>query len=340
MKKVIKNIIVIAVLFVSVFISIIKITDVLCIKSYHGLYQAKRFYIQPNNTIDIVFMGTSHVHCDINTALLWEKYKIAAYDLSGAEQPLWMTYYYLKDLYKTQNPQLIVLDLFGALTVTDEYHDKWISENVFGMEFSLNKVEMMYESIPLSKIPQYFPTIWANHGRYNELNDDDYNELFNTKVEKASFKGYTPYFETEAWEKPVAKEVESVPILEKSEEYLIKIINYARANNSEIWVIVAPYIRNEVHDAQLKYIETVLKDNNVKYVNYNDLYDEIGLDFNTDFNDWSHLNYYGSSKFTDYLAQNILNDGYSFEHKSGDDAYESWELHVDAINEDVKSNLK
>jgi small subunit ribosomal protein S13 len=32
----------------------------------------------------------------------------------------------------------------------------------------------------------------------------------------------------------------------------------------------------------------------------------MNLDVSSDFNDWSHLNYYGSCKFTDYLAKDIL----------------------------------
>lgn len=32
----------------------------------------------------------------------------------------------------------------------------------------------------------------------------------------------------------------------------------------------------------------------------------MNLDFSSDFNDWSHLNYYGSCKFIDYLAKDIL----------------------------------
>ena len=64
-------------------------------------------YWQPENAIDVVMMGTSHVHCGVNTAFLWEKYGIASYDYSGAEQPLWMTYFYLKELYKYQTPKVV-----------------------------------------------------------------------------------------------------------------------------------------------------------------------------------------------------------------------------------------
>ncbi len=328
------------ILFIIITISSInKITDVLCIKSGHGINQARHFYDQPEDSIDVVFMGTSHIHCNVNTALLWEDYNIAAYDLTGAEQPLWMTYYFLKEVFKTQSPKLIVLDLFGAVTITEDYHEKWVSENVYGMKFSINKLEMLQQSIAPEKITLYFPTIWANHGRYKELTSEDYAVLTESKTEQASFKGYTPYFGTEVWEKPIAKEVEEEPILQKSEEYLMKIIDYVEKQDAELLLIVAPYIRNEEHDANYKYIERILQERNVEYINYNDLYDEINLDFSSDFNDWSHLNYYGSCKFTDYLAKDILKKNYNFFHEGQERKYESWEMHVDLINKEVEENL-
>ena len=58
--------------------------SILRIKSEHGVNQKAGLYMQPKDSIDVVMMGTSHVHCDINTGVLWEKFGIAAYDYSGA----------------------------------------------------------------------------------------------------------------------------------------------------------------------------------------------------------------------------------------------------------------
>ena len=88
MRKIIARI-----LFIVILLSTFLIIDeVLKIKSNHGINQKESMYVQPSNSIDVVFMGTSHVHCGINTALLWEEYGIASYDYSGAEQPLWMVH--------------------------------------------------------------------------------------------------------------------------------------------------------------------------------------------------------------------------------------------------------
>lgn len=46
--------------------------NILRVKSDHGINQQDGLYWQPKNSIDVVMMGTSHIHCDVNTGLLWE----------------------------------------------------------------------------------------------------------------------------------------------------------------------------------------------------------------------------------------------------------------------------
>ena len=70
MKRIISYI-----LFFTILIASLSAADRLLSKSSeHGIKQARAIYSQEENTIDILFVGSSHVHCGVNTALLWEKY--------------------------------------------------------------------------------------------------------------------------------------------------------------------------------------------------------------------------------------------------------------------------
>ena len=97
------------------------LNDILCVKSPHGVDQTRYFYKQPKNKIDVLFLGSSHVHCNVDTKVLWDKYGMAAYLLTGAEQPLWNNYFLLKEALKTQKPKLIVLDMFCPSRFYDDY---------------------------------------------------------------------------------------------------------------------------------------------------------------------------------------------------------------------------
>jgi hypothetical protein len=56
----------------------------------------------------------------------------------------------------------------------------------------------------------------------------------------------------------------------------------------------------------------------------------MDLDFETDFNDPSHLNYDGSCKFTDYLAGEIVRQ-FDIPDRRGCEGYESWDQNVIAV---------
>ncbi len=322
LKKLIIRIGAIVILGLSIYL----ITTIFRFKSPHGINQIEGMYWQPKESIDVVMMGTSHVHCGINTGLLWEKYGIPAYDYSGAEQPLWMTYYYLKELYKSQSPEVIVLDLYAPARYKEDYQYNWISENIYGMRFSMNKLEMLLTSVEINRINQYFPSFFAYHSRYKDLGADDFNSFFWDRKEKEAFKGYTPYWNKRAQERPnedLFTEVQAGGLTLKSEEYLRKIIQLTKEKGSELILVVVPYV--ETTDDRKTYleIEEIAKEEEITFINYNELYDEIGIDFTSDFNDDSHLNYWGSCKFTEYLGDFLLTrEGVT--NRKNQEGYESW----------------
>ncbi|MDE7009170.1 MAG: hypothetical protein K2P07_13615 [Lachnospiraceae bacterium] len=293
-------------------------------------------YWQPEHTIDVMMMGSSHIHCNVNTALLWEKYGIAAYDYSGAEQPLWMTYHYLKELYKYQSPEVIVLDLYAPARYKEDYQYDWISENIFGMRFSLNKLEMMAVSVEKSKFFQYFPSFTVYHSRYDNLEEDDFSNFFWNSGEKEDFKGYTPYWKRTPQIRTEVTETRKDGLTEKSELYLRKIIKYVKDKDSELVLMAAPYVMTGEDMRTFNKIAEIADEEGILFVNFNHMYEKIGLDFLEDFNDESHLNYWGGCKFTDFLGE-FLNSYYSLPDRRGQEGYGSWDDHVKMIEDELRN---
>ncbi|WP_256097178.1 hypothetical protein [Brachyspira hampsonii] len=61
--------------FVFIFcVLLYSVNKVLRLKDYNGFNQYYMFYKQPKNSIDILFIGSSHVHCGINPAILYNEY--------------------------------------------------------------------------------------------------------------------------------------------------------------------------------------------------------------------------------------------------------------------------
>ena len=331
-KKFISRVIAVLVLILGITI----LSQILQIKSDHGINQNRGLYFQPEDSIDAVFLGTSHIHCDVNTALLWENYGIAAYDYSGAEQPLWMTYYYLREFYKYQDPKVVVLDLYAPARFKDDYQYTWISENIYGMKFSFNKLAMLCTSVEPDKFFDYFPSFAIYHGRYDELEQEDFTSLFWSEDQLQSFKGYTPY-----WKHVKKEEVQnptgvSGGLTAKSEKYLRKIMDYMKEKDAKLILIVAPYAVAPEDEETYQQIKTVADEYGVELIDYNQ---KMELDVEEDLNDLSHLNYWGSCKFTEILGEDLLQRVNLPDHR-GDVAYQSWEEHVERIKEEVNYEIE
>lgn len=322
--------------FAALFVMTIYLcVSILSIKSQHGVNQSAGMYWQPRQTIDVVMMGTSHVHCGINTGLLWEKYGIASYDYSCAEQPLWITYHYLKELYKYQTPKVIVLDVYAPARFKEDYQYDWMAENVQGMRFSLNKAQMLSVSVEPKKLSQYFPDFAVYHSRYDDLEEEDFNSFFWDSQEKEAFKGYTPYWNRRPQQRVEVGEDRNDGMTEKSEKYLREIISYTKTKGSELVIIVTPYIMTADDKRTYNRIVEIAAEEGIIFINYNEYYESIGLDFETDFNDESHLNYWGSCKFTDYLGE-FLSYYSEIPDRRGQDEYKSWDANARMIQEELK----
>lgn len=310
--------------------------SILRIKSEHGVNQKAGLYMQPKDSIDVVMMGTSHVHCDINTGVLWEKFGIAAYDYSGAEQPLWMTYYYLKELYKYQSPEVIVLDMYAPARFKEDYQYDFIAENIYGMRFSLDKMQMLSASVEPAKLHQYFPSFAVYHSRYDDLEKEDFQSFVWNNEENEAFKGYTPYWNINPQTRPEFSEDRNDGLTPKSEKYLKKIIALAKKKGTDLVLIVSPYITTPEDQRTYNRITEIAAENGLIFINYNEYYDAIGLDFEKDFHDDSHLNYWGSCKFTEYLGA-FLESYDRVPDRRGQEGYESWDANVEMIDKKLQS---
>ncbi|MBO4414767.1 MAG: SGNH/GDSL hydrolase family protein, partial [Lachnospiraceae bacterium] len=70
----------------------------------------------------------------------------------------------------------------------------------------------------------------------------------------------------------------------------------------------------------------------VTFIDFNKQLDDIGIDKATDFNDHTHLNYYGSVKFSDHLGE-ILKNETELPDRRGSSGYESWDEFTERIRE-------
>lgn len=316
-------------------IIVIGASRILLLKSEDGINQFQAFYKQPENSIDVIFSGSSKVYCDISTGVLWDNYGITAFDLGGAEAPSWVSYYQLKEALKTQKPKVIcyevsVAAMYSMLTQANN----WASDNSYGMKWNKNRIDLIRVNSEEKDFYLRLNPFNIMHGRYKDLDENDFTNVRNS----VNYKGFDPRKAVIEMETPDIDGItEETPCTEKEDRYIRKIIELARDENIPIMLFASPYEVTEEEQRILNYISNIAEEEGVEYIDFNRKYDEIGLDFSSDIADGGHLNYSGNYKFTDYIGS-ILREKYDIPDHRGDGKYLSWDWDS-AIQNYERNNL-
>lgn len=316
-----KNFLKIALVIATMGFVLVLCEKVLLLKSEDGIEQIEALYLQENNTIDVLFLGSSHIYCDVNTGVLWDEYGIAGFDLGGAEQPYWNSYYYLKEALKTQKPKVIVMDITTpGIRAVDFQPENWVVCNNYGMHWNKNRIDALRASTLDQSFARLLFPLNTIHSRYDELKREDFTDTNQTIF----YKGFDPRETVTPFETPdISHVTEMTPVSEKAEKYLRMIIELAQQEEIPLLMVSAPYVVTEDSQKLYNYVFDIAEETGIPYLDFNKKYEEIGLDFQTDMAEDLHLNESGNQKFTKYLGKCIL-DNYEIPDRRGDAKYNSW----------------
>lgn len=102
-------------------------------------------------------------------------------------------------------------------------------------------------------------------------------------------------------------------------EYLEKIRKTCEKNGITLILMKAPSLAPEWHDSENVQIVEYAKKHNLAYINFYELLEETGIDFETDTYDGGlHMNLSGACKLSDYLGK-VLTEQYGMEDHRADE---------------------
>lgn len=317
-----------------------KLNDVFSLKQEDGIIPMELFYEQEPGSIDVMFYGSSHTYSDINPAVIWEQEGIPSYDLAGSLQPLWNTYYYMKESLKYQRPKVMVVELVRAIENREYIEEARTITNTFGMKLSREKVENVQVSTAEENVTDYLLEYPVYHSRYTELSREDFEPYLGDPNGSAS-KGFYPLFVTKSFDSlpDMSHVTESAELSDKTEEYLRKIIALAKEEEIPLVLMISPYqgiIESE--QAVFNRCAEIAEEEGVPFLDFNLMYEELGIDPATDFAEVSHLNYLGSTKLSSWLAA-WLKEEYDLPDRRGGELYASWDQNAEDWNRKYENQL-
>ena len=271
-------------------------------------------YAEKENTIDLIVLGNSESFTSIIPMKLWEDCGYTSYICGKPGQVMPDTLKTLYDDTKNQKPKIVILE---TTVLYDDY--------------SL--------TVPVSRVIQEIFPITEYHDRWKELQlSDFYSEIKYTRTdfmkgyhcrthnEPADVTGYMDYTD----------EVDEINIKTK---ILIKIMNeYCKKNGAEFMLMSVPSPKNwnyKRHNA----VKKLAEEENIEYLDFNLLTDEINIDWVKDALDGGdHINYYGSIKLTDYFEK-YLKDRNVLESHKDDPEYSKWNDDLIKYKEVIKHKI-
>ncbi len=285
------------------------------------------FYAEPEDTIDVIMIGSSPVYPFYAAPQMWGEHGFTAYPLSSNVQQPQAGIYLVKEALKTQSPELFVFELRMYTYTKEELsyytaHTRGVTDN---LKYSWNRFEMINALIedPTERYTYYFD-IFKYHSNWKTMIlPDQYSAIFYERLHP--LKGYLMH-DTVVPAEVVSLEDEAgaTPIPIEQEETLRELLVYLQENELEALFIVSPMVLDEELQMQFNYMEEIVSSYGYQYLNFNEYYGEIGIDFAADFYDGgSHTNASGAEKCTAFLGS-YLTDNYELEDKRGDEEYSSW----------------
>lgn len=298
---------------------------VLTPKHDYGICSMVNLYRQPDDSIDVLSVGTSLTYAGINTNVLWSEYGIASYNLCSAEQPFWVSYYTIREVLKTQHPKVILLDAKPSIYARDYTKRGRTILSTYGIRGPENRLGAIMSCVEKGEALDYILGLPQVHRNYERIKWNDFVFPPDNGGRGVDWKGYIEMDEIEHHQRP-SLVLTSVRrnMNDREEEYARKIFEMCQDEGIELMLLGIPNPDYAVDHMFYNALWSVAGEYGITGINYNTLDERFGLRYSSDFADWQHLNVKGSMTFSRKLAED-LKERYNLPDRRGDEAYVSYE---------------
>jgi hypothetical protein len=273
---------------------------------------------------DIVFVGDCEVYENISPITLWQEYGISSYVRGSPQQLIWHSYYLMEETLRYETPKAFVFNVL-SMKYGEPQSEAYNRLALDGMKWSQSKVDSINASMTdeESFLSYAFPLL-RFHSRWSELKAEDFKYAVQ-KTPQLSINGYLMRVDVNGIKQlRKGQKLPDYTIADVCWEYLDKMRTLCEENGVELILMKAPTNTKacywyEEWDVQVK---AYAEKHGLRYYNFLEVTDEIGLDYMTDTYDQGfHLNLSGAEKLASYFGR-ILVDELDLKSHHGDAEYE------------------
>lgn len=328
MNKIIRNILIVFKIAFKIVLIIF-----ICVCSYSFLnrifynrevYDGRSFHSLPENSIDVIVLGSSHAQFSFVPHFFYEQTGLYAYVQATSCQPMEVSYQMLKESLKTQSPKAVILEVYTAmpLRIVCEADSSYViaEYQMTGQE----KIDTI-DYLPKEKARQYYIDFlnYHNNWRYIEsINDivpksndytyDDIDGSFGYIYQSA------PSEYPDNWWLPATfdrSEDQKVQLDNLDLESLNNIYELCKEKNIELILYKTPVDGIDIENqSYLHEIWNWAEEKSVPYVDFIDKSKDLGF-YMWIHSDSFHAYINGAGMITSYLSEFVNELGIDFNHK-------------------------
>ena len=327
------------------------------------------FLNEGKNTLDVLWLGTSHTQCGISPMYIYEQSGIRSYNLATSSQPLLLSYHRLKSAFRRQSPKVVFLDASACYysSVSNDAETRWLktinslpmsslvekAETALDMPVSSGKTDEFSKTVSaVFPIMRFHSNYMADEKAYLDLHlDQPYPQkgiAITTKIKAIASRDtdIDEFFDSEEEEEELTEsEAKERMIIETkfngNQDNLNRILDLCRANNCALVMMKMPVVSSTTGASAAWSPEKhqVMKDwcdkQNVEFLDLN--YVDLDLDWQLESCDGGkHLNLRGAEKVSRYLSDWLM-ERYTFEDSADRKTLDAWNSQLEIFNIERKN---
>lgn len=259
-------------------------------------------YYEEKADHDVVFIGDCEVYENFSPDVLWNEYGITSFIRGSAQQLIWQSYYLMEETLKYETPKVIVFNVL-SMKYAEPQNEAYNRLNLDGMKFSLSKLKAVQASMTDEEtmLSYLFPLL-RYHTRWSELSGEDVKYLFHRDI--LSDSGYLMNVEVRpAVNVPAGKPLADYQFSDVCYSYLDRMVELCQAHGVQLVLMKAPSLYPYWYDQWEVQMEDYAAQHDLAYLNFLELTEEMGIDYNTDtYDSGLHLNLYGAEKMSRWFG--------------------------------------
>lgn len=290
-------------------------------------YLWRDLYNQPDNSIDIMFLGSSHARFSFDTKKFNEKLGMNTFNLSTADQTPVVGYYALQQALRHQSPKVLVYEAYTSKMCDDSnitaanfvYYYLKDYDIKLKMLASLRKEDKFRDFVINSNIKTYrFRQsfyVWAELIRTHKLNPAavfaDKNVFDDIEYRGDGYLASDKVVTQENLINSPFKSAGNHVFNKKQLDYFGKAIDLCKAKGIKVLIVTAPmpkatidYIKE--YNSLSKTISDFSQKRGIKYIDYNLISNRDKIFDDSCFRDSNHLNTKGASKLDNLLTDTLM----------------------------------